>query len=110
MVRVFFIILFTLQFINAKDIYQENCVACHKVVLVDLKDMYFKYLKRYSSEKAIKSVMMYYLQNPDEDITVMPKEYIRLFGIKNRTSLNVEDLKKAIELYYSQYKLQGKIK
>lgn len=107
--KIILIILLTLQLFSL-DIYEKKCVNCHKMLMIDLKDMYFKYLKRYSSEKSVKSVMMYYLENPNIDMTVMPKEYTRLFGIKSKSKLSDQDLKEAIDIYWQKYKVKDNLK
>ena len=94
----------------AIDVFDKECVYCHKVLTVSLKDVYFKYLLRYSSEKSVKSVMFFYLKNPSSELSVMPKEYIRVFGIKDKAKLSDEDLKKAIDIYWDRYKVFEKIK
>ncbi len=104
----FFLLLCVKLF--ATDVFDKECVYCHKVLTVSLKDVYFKYLLRYSSEKSVKSVMFYYLKNPSVDLSVMPKEYIRVFGIKEKSKISDSDLKKAIDIYWDRYKVFGKIK
>ena len=107
--RIVFISLLSINMI-AEDVFDKECVYCHKVLTVSLKDVYFKYLLRYSSEKSVKSVMFFYLKNPSSDLSVMPKEYIRVFGIKEKAKLSDSELKKAIDIYWDRYKVFGKIK
>jgi len=106
---VLFLIFFSLN-IYTYDIFDKECVYCHKMLSVGLKDTFFKYLLRYSSEKSVKSVMFYYLKHPAKDLSVMPKEYINIFGIKQKTDLNDTELKQAIDIYWERYKVFGKIK
>jgi hypothetical protein len=49
--------MFNLQLFST-NIFQKECVGCHRALMVDLEDMYFKYLKKYSSEKSVKLVMV----------------------------------------------------
>jgi hypothetical protein len=111
MVRFFFIIIVVsnLQLV-ATNIFKKECVGCHRALMVDLEDMYFKYLKKYSSEKSVKLVMAYYLKNPIEDISVMSKEYIRFFGIKSKSMLDDFKLKKAVDIYWQTYDVRGRLK
>ena len=102
-----FLILFNIQ---AYDIFDEKCVYCHKMLSISLKDMFFKYLLKYSSENSVKSVLLFYLKNPKPELSVMPKEYINIFGIKQKSDLNDSELKKAIDIYWDRYKVFGKIK
>jgi len=109
MVKVIFIMLLGLKLISY-DIFDKECVYCHKMLSVSLKDTFFKYLLRYSSEKSVKSVMFYYLKNPTVELSVMPKEYIKIFGIKQKSDLNDTQLKEAIDIFWDRYKVFGKIK
>ena len=110
MVKKLFLVVLLLCNLNANDIFDRECVYCHKVLTVSLKDVFFKYLLRYSSENSVKSVMFFYLKNPSIQLSVMPKEYVRIFGIKEKTKLNDSDLKRAIDIYWDRYKVFGKIK
>jgi len=110
MVKKMFIIFLLLQTILFSDIFERECVYCHKMLSVSLKDTFFKYLLRYSSEQSVKSVMYYYLKNPTKELSVMPKEYIQIFGIKQKSDINGSQLKKAIDIYWEKYKVFGKLK
>ena len=107
--KILFIMIFILN-LNSYDIFDKECVYCHKMLSVSLKDSFFKYLLRYSSEENVKLVMYYYLKNPTVNLSVMPKEYIKIFGIKQKSDLNETDLKKAIDIYWDRYKVFGKLK
>jgi len=109
-VRSVFIILLLIVKLYPNDVFDKECVYCHKMLTVSLKDVYFKYLLRYSSEKSVKSVMFFYLKNPSIGISVMPKEYIKIFGIKQKSKLSDSKLKKAIDIYWQRYTVFGKIK
>ncbi len=106
------VVLLILLILNIKsyDLFEANCIYCHKMMQVSLKDMFFKYLLKYSSENTVKLVMFYYLKEPKPELSVMPKEYIKIFGIKDKSDLSEEELKKAIDIYWDRYKVFGKIK
>jgi hypothetical protein len=93
-----------------EKIYNENCLVCHKPLSFNLKSIYFDYLLKYSSEDAVKLALIDYLKEPNKDTTVMPKDYIRSFGLKNRTLLSDKELKKAVDYYWDIYKVFGKLK
>ncbi|RUM67397.1 MAG: hypothetical protein DSZ06_01255 [Sulfurospirillum sp.] len=93
-----------------EKIYKENCLICHKRLSFNLKQIYFDYLLKYSSEETVKLALVDYLKKPNKDISVMPKEYIRRFGIKKPTLLNDKELKMAIDYYWDRYKIFGKLK
>jgi len=114
MVKLFFIfILVSVSFINiqAKDnIYQKNCVSCHKNQAVTLDKLFFQYLLKYSSEKMVKKSLYNYLKHPSYFKTVMPKGYINRYGVKLPSKLSDKELKKAIDIYWNKYKVFGKLK
>ena len=110
MVRKFVLSIVLAMHLMGYDIFDKECVYCHKMLSVSLKDTFFKFLLRYSSEKSVKSVMFYYLKHPTVEFSVMPKEYIKIFGIKQNSDLNDTQLKEAIDIYWERYKVFGKIK
>lgn len=91
-------------------VYEQNCVSCHKKLPVDIDKFFYRYLLRYSSEKAVKKAMQDYLKNPDINKTVMPEEFIERFGIKPKSTLSDKELKEAIDTYWEKYKVFGKLK
>ncbi len=95
---------------SSKKIYEENCMVCHRQLSFDLKRIYFDYLLKYSSKKVVKLALIDYLKNPNSDTSVMPKDYIRRFGVKKPTLLNDIELKKAVDYYWEKYKISGKLK
>ena len=107
--RVLFVVALVSNLYSV-DIFDTECVYCHKMLSVSLKDSFFKYLKRYSSEENVKLVMFYYLKNPSVNLSVMPKEYIKIFGIKQRSELSDSELKEAIDIFWDRYKVFGKLK
>ena len=110
MVKKLAVILIICLKLLGNDIFDRECVYCHKMLTVSLKDVFFKYLLRYSSEESVKSVMFYYLKNPTKELSVMPKEYINIFGIKQKSKLDEKNLKNVINIYWNRYKVFGKIK
>jgi hypothetical protein len=115
--KIIFILFLNLVTLLADDdvgskekIYKENCLICHKQLSFNLKSIYFSYLLKYSSEDAVKLALIDYLKEPNRDTSVMPKDYIRSFGLKKATLLSDEELKKAIDYYWDIYKVFGKLK
>ena len=107
------IILFccAVLFLNAKEnIYQRNCIACHKNQAVSLDKLFYRYLLKYSSEKNVKKALFDYLKKPSYFKTVMPSGYINRYGIKLPSKLSDKELKKAIDIYWDKYKVFGKLK
>jgi len=109
MVKKFLLLIFLSFFLNA-NIYEKNCVNCHKIYGPSLRKLFFDYLLIYSSEKRVKKAIFEYLKNPSVKKSVMNKEYIKKFGIKKRSKLSKKELKKAIDIYWERYKVIGRIK
>lgn len=100
-----------LLFLDAKEnVYQRNCVKCHKNQAVSLDKLFYRYLLKYSSEKRVKEALVDYLKKPSYFKTVMPKGYINRYGIKLSTKLSDKELKKAIDIYWDKYKVFGKLR
>ena len=97
--------------LNAKEnIYQRNCITCHKNQAVSLDKLFYRYLLKYSSEKDVKKALFDYLKKPSYFKTVMPSGYINRYGIKLPSKLSDKELKKAIDIYWDKYKVFGKLK
>lgn len=113
MVRVFLILSILSLFLFAKDeksVYETNCVNCHNRIPVTIDKYFYRYLLEYSSEKAVKKAMFDFLKNPMIETTVMPDSFIKRFGIKKRTKLSDRELNQAIDSYWEEYKVFGKLK
>lgn len=114
MVRIFLIIAISLYFANAakikKDIYESNCIKCHKKLPVTIDKYFYRYLLKYSSEKNVKNAMFEYLKKPSQEMTIMPEAFIKRFGIKKKTKLSDDKLNEALDLYWEKYKVFGKLK
>jgi len=106
-VVLIFVIFFS---VYAENIFQKNCISCHKVEGPDLKKVFFDYLLIYSSEKKVKKAMFEYLKNPEKEKSVMDKGYIKEYGIKKKSKLNSKDLKEAINIYWKEYTVIGKLR
>ncbi|UTJ05361.1 hypothetical protein [Arcobacter roscoffensis] len=112
MVRVFLIFIFLGLSLNAKDIniYEQNCVKCHKKLPVSIDKYFYRYLLKYSSEKSVKSAMTSFLKKPNLNDTIMPEAFIKRFGIKKPTKLTIKELEEALDIYWEKYKVFGKLK
>ncbi|GGD45295.1 hypothetical protein GCM10012288_19560 [Malaciobacter pacificus] len=110
MVKKLLFILLIVNISYAKDIYEINCVKCHKKLPVSIDKYFYRYLLKYSGEKAVKTSMFEYLKNPSKDKTIMPEAFINRFGVKKRSKLKDDKLKDAIDIYWEKYKVFGKLK
>ena len=103
---VFFITLLDAN----EDIYESNCLSCHKQLSFNLEKIFFRYLLKYSDEVSVKSALIDFLKHPNIDTSVMSKEYTKSFGLKQKSELNEYKLKEAIDIYWEKYSVFGKIK
>ncbi len=112
MVKNIVLLLFfcSVLLISKENIYQKNCVNCHKTQAVTLDKLFYRYLLKYSSEKNVKNSLFKYLKHPSYFKTIMPKGYINRYGIKLPTKLSNKELKKAIDIYWDKYKVFGKLR
>jgi len=92
------------------DVYENNCLKCHNKLPVSIDKYFYRYLLKYSSEKNVKNAMMNYLKNPSKKTTIMPQAFIKRFGIKKPTNLTDKQLSEALNTYWEEYKVFGKLK
>jgi len=92
------------------DVYEDNCVKCHKELPVSIDKYFYKYLLMYSSETDMKNAIISYLNYPAVETSVMSDAFISRFGIKKKTKLTKEQLKEAVDVYWQKYKVFGKLK
>lgn len=110
MAKIVFTLFSLALFLNANDIYENNCVSCHKSLPVSIDKYFYRYLLKYSSERNVKEAMTTYLNNPTKETTIMPEAFIKRFGVKKATKLNKKELDKALDIYWDKYKVFGKLK
>ncbi len=91
-------------------VYKNNCISCHKKLPVSLDKYFYRYLLKYSSQNSVKQALFSYLKKPSKKTTIMPNAFIKRFGIKKATSLNNKELQNAIDTYWEEYKIFGKLK
>ncbi len=105
------LILILTFFINISfaNVYENNCVSCHKKQPVSIDKYFYRYLLKYSSQRAVKEAMTKFLKNPNKDTTIMPEAFIKRFGIKKKTNLTDKELKEALDSYWEKYKVFGKL-
>jgi len=108
MARLILVSFLLLSSLSA-DVYKNNCLKCHNKLPVSIDKYFYRYLLKYSSERRVKGAMINYLKKPNKDETIMPEAFIKRFGIKKKTKLNENELKKALDIYWEKYKIFGKL-
>jgi len=110
MVKKIVLVLSLLVCFVQADIYEKNCVHCHNSLHVGIDKYFYDYLLIYSSETDVKNAMISYLNYPAKETSVMSDDFISKYGIKKKTNLSQEELKKAVDIYWTKYKVFGKLK
>jgi len=107
MVKKYALLIFFCALLSASE-FDRNCLNCHG------DDFKFhvimkKYTLKYSSPKKIKEAMFKYLKEPVAEKSILPAEYIKRFGIKEKSTLEDETLKRMIDVYYNEFNLPSKL-
>ena len=110
MVKSVFLSLFFLISSLHANVYESNCVACHKRLPVSIDKYFYKYLLIYSGETDTKNAIINYLKVPVKETTVMSDSFISRFGVKKASKLNESQLQEAVNIYWEKYKVFGKLK
>jgi len=92
------------------DIYTENCLQCHNQMSLTMQKIFMRYLLKYSSEVSVKQALYDFLKDPNYFTSALRKDQIARYGLKNKTTLTDEQLRKAIDIYWEKYKVFGKLK
>lgn len=108
--KLVMIMVLSIHLLVAQDIYEKNCVTCHKDLPVTIDKYFYRYLLKYSSQKDVKKAMFTYMKNPTEKTTIMPEAFTKRFGIKEKTRLSDDELLEALDSYWNTYKVFGKLK
>ena len=96
--------------LHASEVYEKNCVACHKRLPVSIDKYFYKYLLIYSGEVDTKNAIINYLKVPVKETTVMSDSFISRFGVKQKSTLSEGELQEAVDTYWDRYKVFGKLK
>ena len=93
-----------------ENIYEHNCIPCHRYLPSSLGDMYMRYLKTFSGEMTFKASLKAFLKEPLEQTSVMSDLFIDRFSVKDKTLLNDKQLDEAINIYWDLYNVRNKLK
>lgn len=105
-VLIFFMIV---TFSNGKNTFETNCLGCH-IANQQLFVFMQRYTLKYSSETNIKNAMIEFMKNPRIENSIMPRGFLDRFGVKEKTNLDEELLKEAIDEYYIKYNIKNYMK
>ena len=93
-----------------QNVYEQNCLSCHKELAVKIDKFFYRYLLKYSSEMEVKRAMSQYLKNPKAENSIFVDGLINRFGVKKKTTLSDAELQEALNSYWDKYKVFDKLK
>ncbi|HHD82309.1 MAG TPA: hypothetical protein ENK82_04560 [Campylobacterales bacterium] len=104
------VILLTLNLGATSEVYERNCIPCHKYQPATLEKMFMLYLKTYSVELSFKVSLKEFLKNPTEEKSLIGNKFIDRFSVKNPTDLNETELDEAVDTYWDLYNPRDHLK
>lgn len=110
MVKHSILFLVLVSGVFAQNVYERNCVECHKELPTSLQQMFKRYLLVYSGEQNVKAGLKHYLKYPLREISVMSDLFLDTYGIKEKTTLSESDIDEALDIYWNKFKVFDKLK
>jgi len=110
MVKNIIVFVFLSNALFSQNIYERNCVGCHKELPTSLQRMFMNYLLVYGGEKNMKAGLKHYLEYPSKHISVMSDLFIDNYGIKVKSTLSSDEMDDALEIYWNKFKVFNKLK
>jgi len=92
------------------NVYERNCIPCHRYQPASLEKLFMEYLKTYSGELSLKGALKGFLQNPTEKNSLMNDKFIENFSVKDKTILDEKKLDEALDTYWELYNVKNKLK
>jgi len=88
---------------------QQKCLKCHSQEQIPNGLIYRRYLKKYSTQEAMKKVILKYLKDPKQENSIMPHPFFSKFPMKEASDLDDEALKKNIQIFLDTFDLKKKL-
>ena len=95
--------------IDEKQQVEQKCLQCHHQEQIPNRLIYRRYLKKYSTQEAMKKVILKYLKDPKQENSIMPHPFFSKFPMKEASDLDDEALKKNIQTYLDTFDLKKKM-
>jgi len=108
---LFFSLLFS-TIVSAEepsDALQKNCMSCHLKQKIPSELIYRRYLRKYSTHKAIKETLLSYLRNPSKKTSIMPKQFFLKFPEKKALDMNETVFSESIDAYLEYFDVRKKL-
>ena len=108
MVKIILIISIFITSVDSSTV-QINCIKCHINQKIPSELIYRRYLMKYSDKNIINNKIMKYLKQPKIENSIMPKQFFLKFPMKNRLNANEIYLKKDIDEYIKLFDIQNRL-
>ena len=105
-----FLSLVLVSGLYAENVYERNCVECHKKLPTSLQQMFKRYLLVYSGEQNVKAGLKHYLKYPLREISVMSDLFLDTYGVKKKSTLSESEIDEALDIYWNKFKVFNKLK
>ncbi len=109
MVKITWLILAILVSMPASQSFESACVQCHQDQEIPNEVIYKRYLLKYSSDIKIREAMVNYLKNPMVERTIMPPQFINIFGLKDACKLPDTELNEHVDAFIKKYDIKKKL-
>jgi len=109
MVKIIYLLAIVSTLSNASQSFEDTCIQCHQDQEIPNEVIYKRYLLKYSSDTNIREAMVNYLKNPMAERTIMPAQFITIFGLKEACTLSDEKLNQLVDEFINKYDIKRKI-
>ncbi len=106
MVKIILIFFISFTLVDAAN----SCIECHRKKGISLRKTFMQALLVYGGEKNFKTALFYYCKNPTKSSSVMDEEFIKKYLPLKPIKVSDELLKKLINWYWDNYKIEGNLK
>ena len=106
---ILFMLILTLNISATNTELKKNCLSCHKTQQIPTKLIYKRYLLKYSTKKAMKKAILYYIKNPTKENSIMPKPFFFKFPMKFKNILSSKKLDKNINLFLDEFDVRHRL-
>jgi hypothetical protein len=111
MVRLLWMMLIglTLMANPPSPILEKNCMACHVKQQIPSELIYRRYLMKYSTDDAIKKILLAYLKSPSKETSIMPTQFFLKFPQKEKMDINETLLAESIDAYLDYFDIKKRL-
>ena len=109
MVRAVLILAIAAGAMSASQSFEETCIKCHQAKEIPNEVIYKRYLLKYSSKIKIREAIVSYLKNPMTQKSIMPPQFIKIFGLKEALKLSDAELNRHVDELINRYSIKKKL-